>query len=196
MQNEALPEEIKMKKSNLIIVGICSLFLLTACGNHQVNAPQKIEVNMSKEEKTVSKQEKKQERPSSSTTEEKETPFEPQKAEQTAEAFVYSYYDYNSENERNKNAKVYCTEDLQKKLNLVQSEQSIKMKSSITSFHLYEEIKGSEESQDEEVQNKAYLVLVTYDLNGNSVTPQVLKLSVQQVEGKYLVNKMELPLMN
>lgn len=70
------------------------------------------------------------------------------------------------------------------------------MKSSITSFHLYEEIKGSEETQDEEVQNKAYLALVTYDLNGNSVTPQVLKLSVQQVEGKYLVNQMELPLMN
>lgn len=185
-----------MKKSNLIIFGICSLFLLTACGASHINEPQKLETSVSKEEKNVSKQEKKQEASSSSTTEEKEAPFDTGKAEQTAEAFVYSYYDYNSENERNKNAKVYCTEDLQKKLNLVQSEQSIKMKSSITSFHLYEEIKGSEENQDEEVQNKAYLVLVTYDLNGNSVTPQVLKLSVQQVEGKYLVNKMELPLMN
>lgn len=79
---------------------------------------------------------------------------------------------------------------------MVQSEQSIEMKSSITSFHLYEAIKESEENQEEESQSKAYLVLVTYDLNGNSVTPQVLKLSVQQVEGKYLVNKMDLPLMN
>lgn len=185
-----------MKKVKLLIFSIFFLFLLTACGNHHINEPQKLETSVSKEEKTVSKQEKKQETASSSTTEEKEAPFDTEKAEQTAEAFVYSYYDYNSENERNKNAKTYCTEDLRKKLNLVQSEQSIKMKSSITSFHLYEEIKGSEENQDEEVQNKAYLVLVTYDLNGNSVTPQVLKLSVQQVEGKYLVNKMELPLMN
>ncbi|WP_307983970.1 hypothetical protein, partial [uncultured Lactococcus sp.] len=172
------------------------LFLLTACGNHHINEPQKLETSVSKEEKSVPKQKKKQESSSSSTTEEKATPFDPEKAEQAAEDFVYSYYDYNSENERNKNAKTYCTEALQKKLNLVQSEQSIAMKSSITSFHLYEEIKGSEENQDEEVQNKAYLVLVTYDLNGNSVTPQVLKLSVQQVEGKYLVNQMELPLMN
>ncbi len=185
-----------MKKSSLIIVGICSLFLLTACGNHHINEPQKLETSVSKEEKSVPKQKKKQESPSSSTTEEKATPFDPEKAEQAAEDFVYSYYDYNSENERNKNAKTYCTEALQKKLNLVQSEQSIAMKSSITSFHLYEEIKGSEETQDEEGQNKAYLVLVAYDLNGNSVTPQVLKLSVQQVEGKYLVNQMELPLMN
>lgn len=185
-----------MKKRNLITVGICSLFLLSACGNHRINEPQKIEMSALKEERTVSKQEKKQERSSSSTTEEKETSFDQEKAEQAAEAFVYSYYDYDSENERNKNAKTYCTEALQKKLNLVQSEQSIAMKSSITSFHLYEEIKGSEETQDEEVQNKAYLVLVAYDLNGNSVTPQVLKLSVQQVEGKYLVNQMELPLMN
>lgn len=185
-----------MKKSHLVIVGMCSLFLLTACGNHHINEPQKLETSVSKEEKSVSKQEKKQETPSSSTTEEKDAPFDQEKAEQTVEAFVYSYYDYSSENERNKNAKVYCTENLQKKLNLVQSEQSIEMKSSITSFHLYEAIKESEENQEEESQSKAYLVLVTYDLNGNSVTPQVLKLSVQQVEGKYLVNKMELPLMN
>lgn len=184
-----------MKKVKLLIFSIFFLFLLTACGNHHINEPQKLETSVSKEEKSVSKQEKKQEMPSSSTTEEKEAPFDQEKAEQTAEAFVYSYYDYSSENERNKNAKVYCTENLQKKLNLVQSEQSIEMKSSITSFHLYEAIKESEENQ-EEAQSKAYLVLVTYDLNGNSVTPQVLKLSVQQVEGKYLVNKMELPLMN
>lgn len=185
-----------MKKVKLLIFSIFFLFLLTACGNHHINEPQKLETSVSKEEKSVSKQKKKQETPSSSTTEEKEALFNPEKAEQTAEAFVYSYYDYNSENERNKNAKVYCTENLQKKLNLVQSEQSIEMKSSITSFHLYEAIKESEENQEEESQSKAYLVLVTYDLNGNSVTPQVLKLSVQQVEGKYLVNKMELPLMN
>lgn len=66
-----------MKKSSLIIVGICSLFLLTACGNHHINEPQKLETSVSKEEKSVSKQEKKQETPSSSTTEEKEALFNP-----------------------------------------------------------------------------------------------------------------------
>ena len=185
-----------MKKINLVIVGISSLFLLTACGTPYINQPQKIEMSTSKEEKSVSTQKKKQETASSSIIEEKEESFDQGKAEQAVEAFVYSYYDYDTENERNKNAKAYCTEGLQKKLNLVQREQSIEMKSSITSFHLYEEIKESEENQEEGVQSKVYLALVTYDLNGNSVTPQVLKLSVQQIEGKYLVNQMELPLMH
>lgn len=48
--------EEEMKKSNLVMFGICSLFLLTAYVTPHINEPQKLETSVSKEGKAVSKQ--------------------------------------------------------------------------------------------------------------------------------------------
>ena len=58
------------------------------------------------------------------------------------------------------------------------------MESSIISSDIYE----GEEGQ--------YLALVPYSLNGNQVTPQVLKINVEQKNNHYLISSVDFPLMN
>lgn len=63
-------------------------------------------------------------------------------------------------------------------------DKELKMESSIISSDIYE----GEEGQ--------YLALITYSLNGNQVTPQVLKINVEQKNNHYLISSVDFPLMN
>ncbi|MBL3717081.1 EF0163 family protein [Lactococcus muris] len=103
---------------------------------------------------------------------------------ETIDKFLESYYNYSSETERNQATREFCNEAVQKKLHLVKPEKDIKMSSSITSTDVYSGGKYD------------YLALVSYTLNDNKVTPQVLKISVQEEEGKYLISAVDFPLMN
>ena len=69
-------------------------------------------------------------------------------------------------------------------MHLVKVDKELKMESSIISSDIYE----GEEGQ--------YLALITYSLNGNQVTPQVLKINVEQKGNQYLISSVDFPLMN
>ncbi|WP_271327874.1 EF0163 family protein [Lactococcus muris] len=171
-----------MKKIRLLIPIMASILLLCACGNPQIVKPDKVELSSSKEMKKSS--EEKVSTPQSSENKPISEEFDSAKAKAVVKDFLYSYYNYESENKRNEATKVFCSPEVQKKLHLVRVDKDIKMRSSVTSSDIYEGGEGE------------YMVLVSYELNGNSVTPQVLKISVQEEEGKYLVSAVDFPLMN
>jgi hypothetical protein len=160
------------------------LLLLSACGNNQIVKPDKVEVSSSQQIKKSSSDEKVESNKPSKSTSTSEDKFEAAKAKEVVAKFLDSYYNYDSENKRNELTKTFCTAEVQKKLYLVKVDKEIKMESSITTSDIYE----GEEGQ--------YLVLVTYALNGNQVTPQVLKLSVAQEKNHYLISSVVFPLMN
>ncbi|MEY8537223.1 EF0163 family protein [Lactococcus muris] len=171
-----------MKKVNVWLLGVTSLLLLSACGKPQIVKPDKVELSSSKEIKKSS--EEKVSSLQSSENKSVSEEFDSVKAKAVVKDFLYSYYNYESENRRNEATKVFCSPEVQKKLHLVRVDKDIKMRSSVTSSDIYEGGEGG------------YMVLVSYELNGNSVTPQVLKISVQEEEGKYLVSAVDFPLMN
>lgn len=171
-----------MKKIRLLIPITASMLLLCACGKPQIVKPDKVELSSSKEMKKSS--EEKVSPPQSSENKPVSEEFDSDKAKAVVKDFLYSYYNYESENKRNEATKVFCSPEVQKKLYLVKVDKDIKMRSSVTSSDIYEGGEGE------------YMVLVSYELNGNSVTPQVLKISVQEEEGKYLVSAVDFPLMN
>jgi hypothetical protein len=173
-----------VRKVNLLIAGASSLLLLSACGNNQIVKPDKVEVSSSQQIKKSSSDEKVESNKPSKSTSTSEDKFEAAKAKEVVAKFLDSYYNYDSENKRNELTKTFCTAEVQKKLYLVKVDKEIKMESSITTSDIYE----GEEGQ--------YLVLVTYALNGNQVTPQVLKLSVAQEKNHYLISSVVFPLMN
>lgn len=171
-----------MKKVNVWLLGVTSLLLLSACGKPQIEKPDKIIPSSSKEIKQSL--EEKVAPPQSSENKSVSEEFDSAKAKAVVKDFLYSYYNYESENKRNEPTKAFCSPEVQKKLHLVKVDKDIKMRSSVTSSDIYEGGEGE------------YMVLVSYELNGNSVTPQVLKISVQEEAGKYLVTAIDFPLMN
>jgi hypothetical protein len=170
-----------VKKVNLLIFGVSSLLLLSACGNNQIVKPNKIEVSSSQVTNTSTKKEIVK---TTETSESSEMKFEPLKAKEVVQDFIDSYYNYSSENKRNELTKAFCTSEVQKKLHLVKVAKEIKMESSVTASDIYEGEEGE------------YLVMVSYDLNGNQVTPQVLKINVEQGSNQYLISSVDFPLMN
>ncbi len=158
-----------------------SVLLLSACGNSKVVQPDRVESLLPK---TIHSSTKENSLKTAKTYEGLEIKFDPLKAKEKVKDFIDSYYNYSSENKRNILTKAFCTSDVQKKLHLVKVDKEIKMESSITSVDIYEEEEGK------------YLILVSYELNGNQVTPQVLKISVEQDDNDYLVNRVDFPLMN
>lgn len=173
-----------MKKVNLLIFGVSLLLLLSACGNNEIVKPDKVEVSSSQQIKKSSSDEKMESNKPSKSTSTSEDKFEAAKARDVVGEFLGSYYNYDSENKRNELTKAFCTSEVQKKLHLVKVDKEIKMESSIISSDIYE----GEEGQ--------YLALVTYSLNGNQVTPQVLKINVEQKNNHYLISSVDFPLMN
>ena len=171
-----------MKKVNVWLLGVTSLLLLSACGKPQIVKPDKVELSSSKEIKKSS--EEKVSSLQSSENKSVSEEFDSVKAKAVVKDFLYSYYNYESENKRNEATKIFCSPEVQKKLHLVRVDKEIKMRSSVTSSDIY----GGGEGE--------YMVLVSYELNGNSVTPQVLKISVQEEAGTYLVSAVDFPLMN
>ena len=161
-----------------MIIGLSSVFLLSACGKNQVSEPSKIEVASSVEQVQTSSS-KVNETPQS-----KENKFESEKAKSAVEGFIQSYYNYTSENKRNEATQSLCTSEVQKKLPLVKSDKEIKMESRLTDFEIYQ---GS---------NDEYLALVSYTLNDNQVAPQVVRLTVDLENNHYLMSSVEFPLMN
>lgn len=170
-----------MKKGNLLILGVSSLLLLSACGNSQVVQPDTVESSSSQVTPSSIKEDTIK---TTETSESLEKKFEPLKAKEVIKDFIDSYYNYSSENKRNELTKAFCNSDVQKKLHLVKVDKEIKMESSITSSDIYEGEEGE------------YLALVSYELNGNQVTPQLLKITVAQEGNDYLVSRVDFPLMN
>ena len=173
-----------MKKVNLLIFGVSSLLLLSACGNNEIVKPDKVEVSSSQQIKKSSSDEKVESNKTSKSTSTSEEKFEAAKAKDVVGEFLDSYYNYDSENKRNELTKIFCTSEVQKKLHLVKVDKELKMESSIISSDVYEGGEGQ------------YLALVTYSLNGNQVTPQVLKINVEQKSNQYLISSVDFPLMN
>ncbi|WP_285022670.1 EF0163 family protein [Lactococcus garvieae] len=173
-----------MKKLNLLLFGVSSLLLLSACSNNQIVKPDKVEISSSQQIKKSSSDEKVESNKLSESLSTSEDKFEATKAKDVVKKFLDSYYNYDSENKRNELSKAFCNTEVQKKLHLVKVDKEIKMESSITTSDIYE----GEEGQ--------YLVLVTYSLNGNQVTPQVLKINVEQEGNQYLISSVDFPLMN
>ncbi|MCH1712617.1 MULTISPECIES: EF0163 family protein [Lactococcus] len=172
-----------MKKLSIMIIGLSSVFLLSACGKNQVSEPRKIEVSSSVEQ-VQSSSSKVENSKASETPQPKENKFDSTKAKGAVEGFIQSYYNYTSENKRNEATQPLCTSEVQKKLHLVKSDKEIKMESRLTDFEIYQ---GS---------NDEYLVLVSYTLNDNQVAPQIVRLTVDLENNHYLMSSVEFPLMN
>lgn len=158
--------------------------LLSACGSDSVVQPEKVESSSSKVVQHSSKVEKPKTTETKQTSESKSYDFNSAKARDTVAGFIDSYYNFSSANARNEAAKAFCNSSVQKDLGLTKTDKDIKMESSIDSSDIYSD-------NDEE-----YLALVSYTLNGNKVTPQVLKITVEQDGDSYLVSKVTFPLMN
>ncbi|MCH1722430.1 EF0163 family protein [Lactococcus formosensis] len=173
-----------MKKKSIFILGVSSLMLLSACGSDSVVQPEKVESSSSKVVQHSSKVEKPKTTETKQTSESKSYDFNSAKARDTVAGFIDSYYNFSSANARNEAAKAFCNSSVQKDLGLTKTDKDIKMESSIDSSDIYSD-------NDEE-----YLALVSYTLNGNKVTPQVLKITVEQDGDSYLVSKVTFPLMN
>ncbi|MDC0826936.1 EF0163 family protein [Lactococcus petauri] len=172
-----------MKKLSILIIGLSSVFLLSACGKSQVSKPSKIEVASSVEQVQTSSS-KVENSKANETPQSKENKFDSAKAKSAVEGFIQSYYNYTSENKRNEATQSLCTSEVQKKLHLVKSDKEIKMESRLTDFEIYQ---GS---------NDDYLVLVSYTINDNQVVPQVLKISVETSGDSYKISEVLFPLMN
>lgn len=173
-----------MKKKSIFILGVSSLMLLSACGSDSVVQPEKVESSSSKVVQHSSKNEKPKTTETKQTSESKSYDFNSAKARDTVAGFIDSYYNFSSANARNEAAKAFCNSSVQKDLGLTKTDKDIKMESSVDSSDIYSD-------NDEE-----YLALVSYTLNGNKVTPQVLKITVEQDGDSYLVSKVTFPLMN
>ena len=173
-----------MKKKSIFILGVSSLMLLSACGSDSVVQPEKVESSSSKVVQHSSKVEKPKTTETKQTSESKSYDFNSAKARDTVAGFIDSYYNFSSANARNEAAKAFCNSSVQKDLGLTKTDKDIKMESSIDSSDIYSD-------NDEE-----YLALVSYTLNGNKVTPQVLKITVEQDGDSYLVSKVTFPLMH
>lgn len=173
-----------MKKKSIFILGVSSLMLLSACGSDSVVQPEKVESSSSKVVQHSSKVEKPKTTETKQTSESKSYDFNSAKARDTVAGFIDSYYNFSSANARNEAAKAFCNSSVQKGLGLTKTDKDIKMESSVDSSDIYSD-------NDEE-----YLALVSYTLNGNKVTPQVLKITVEQDGDSYLVSKVTFPLMN
>ncbi|MDG6156636.1 hypothetical protein NF716_09765 [Lactococcus formosensis] len=173
-----------MKKKSIFILGVSSLMSLSACGSDSVVQPEKVESSSSKVVQHSSKVEKPKTTETKQTSESKSYDFNSAKARDTVAGFIDSYYNFSSANARNEAAKAFCNSSVQKDLGLTKTDKDIKMESSIDSSDIYSD-------NDEE-----YLALVSYTLNGNKVTPQVLKITVEQDGDSYLVSKVTFPLMN
>lgn len=173
-----------MKKKSIFILGVSSLMLLSACGSDSVFQPEKVESSSSKVVQHSSKVEKPKTTETKQTSESKSYDFNSAKARDTVAGFIDSYYNFSSANARNEAAKAFCNSSVQKDLGLTKTDKDIKMESSVDSSDIYSD-------NDEE-----YLALVSYTLNGNKVTPQVLKITVEQDGYSYLVSKVTFPLMN
>ncbi|QQC74078.1 hypothetical protein I6I20_04830 [Lactococcus garvieae] len=173
-----------MKKKSIFILGVSSLMLLSACGSDSVVQPEKVESSSSKVVQHSSKVEKPKTTETKQTSESKSYDFNSAKARDTVAGFIDSYYNFSSANARNEAAKAFCNSSVQKDLGLTKTDKDIKMESSVDSSDIYSD-------NDEE-----YLALVSYTLNGNKVTPQVLKITVEQDGDSYLVSKVTFPLMN
>ncbi|MDT2584419.1 hypothetical protein P7D17_09985 [Lactococcus petauri] len=173
-----------MKKKSIFILGVSSLMSLSACGSDSVVQPEKVESSSSKVVQHSSKVEKPKTTETKQTSESKSYDFNSAKARDTVAGFIDSYYNFSSVNARNEAAKAFCNSSVQKDLGLTKTDKDIKMESSIDSSDIYSD-------NDEE-----YLALVSYTLNGNKVTPQVLKITVEQDGDSYLVSKVTFPLMN
>lgn len=173
-----------MKKKSIFILGVSSLMLLSACGSDSVVQPEKVESSSSKVVQHSSKVEKPKTTETKQTSESKSYDFNSAKARDTVAGFIDSYYNFSSANARNEAAKAFCNSSVQKDLGLTKTDKDIKMESSVDSSDIYSD-------NDEE-----YLALVSYTLNGNKVTPQVLKITVEQDSDSYLVSKVTFPLMN
>lgn len=158
--------------------------LLSACGSDSVVQPEKVESSSSKVVQHSSKVEKPKTTETKQTSESKSYDFNSAKARDTVAGFIDSYYNFSSANARNEAAKAFCNSSVQKDLGLTKTDKDIKMESSVDSSDIYSD-------NDEE-----YLALVSYTLNGNKVTPQVLKITVEQDGDSYLVSKVTFPLMN
>lgn len=172
-----------MKKLSIMIIGLSSVFLLSACGKNQVSEPSKIDVASSVEQVQTSSS-KVENSKVNETPQSEENKFDSAKAKSAVEGFIQSYYNYTSENKRNEATQSLCTSEVQKKLHLVKSDKEIKMESRLTDFEIYQ---GS---------NDEYLALVSYTLNDNQVTPQVVRLTVDLENNHYLMSSVEFPLMN
>lgn len=173
-----------MKKKSIFILGVSSLMLLSACGSDSVVQPEKVGSSSSKVVQHSSKVEKPKTTETKQTSESKNYDFNSAKARDTVAGFIDSYYNFSSANARNEAAKAFCNSSVQKDLGLTKTDKDIKMESSVDSSDIYSD-------NDEE-----YLALVSYTLNGNKVTPQVLKITVEQDGDSYLVSKVTFPLMN
>lgn len=173
-----------MKKKSIFILGVSSLMLLSACGSDSVVQPEKVESSSSKVVQHSSKVEKPKTTETKQTSESKSYDFNSAKARDTVAGFIDSYYNFSSANARNEAAKAFCNSSVQKDLGLTKTDKDIKMESSVDSSDIYSD-------NDEE-----YLALVSYTLNGNKVTPQVLKITVEQDGDSYLVSQVTFPLMN
>lgn len=173
-----------MKKKSIFILGVSSLMLLSACGSDSVVQPEKVESSSSKVVQHSSKVEKPKTTETKQTSESKSYDFNSAKARDTVAGFIDSYYNFSSANARNEAAKAFCNSSVQKDLGLTKTDKDIKMESSIDSSDIYS------------VNDEEYLALVSYTLNGNKVTPQVLKITVEQDGDSYLVSKVTFPLMN
>ncbi len=179
-----------MKKKSIFILGVSSLMLLSACGSDSVVQPEKVESSSSKVVQHSSKVEKPKTTETKQTSESKSYDFNSAKARDTVAGFIDSYYNFSSANARNEAAKAFCNSSVQKDLGLTKTDKDIKMESSVDSSDIYSD-NDNDNDNDEE-----YLALVSYTLNGNKVTPQVLKITVEQDGDSYLVSKVTFPLMN
>lgn len=158
--------------------------LLSACGSDSVVQPEKVESSSSKVVQHSSKVEKPKTTETKQTSESKSYDFNSAKARDTVAGFIDSYYNFSSANARNEAAKAFCNSSVQKDLGLTKTDKDIKMESSVDSSDIYSD------------NDEKYLALVSYTLNGNKVTPQVLKITVEQDGDSYLVSKVTFPLMN
>ncbi|WP_285119854.1 EF0163 family protein, partial [Lactococcus petauri] len=154
-----------MKKKSIFILGVSSLMLLSACGSDSVVQPEKVESSSSEVVQYSSKVEKPKTTETKQTSESKSYDFNSAKARDTVAGFIDSYYNFSSANARNEATKVFCNSSVKKDLGLIKTDKDIKMESSVDSSDIYSD-------NDEE-----YLALVSYTLNGNKVTPQVLKIT-------------------
>lgn len=171
-----------MKKVNLLILGVSTLLLLSACGNSQVEKPETVRTNASVEQKSEKKPDKKVEPVKEKV--ESEIEFDSASSQACVKNFLEAYYTYDSFNGRVKDSKTFCKPEVQKSLGLVESKNEMEMRSELVSAEVYQ---GDEDGE--------YLALVTYTFNNIPVTPQVLKIQVDFEGGKYSIGEATFPLM-
>lgn len=153
---------------------LMSVFCLTACGQAKITKPKSVSSSSKVVESTMQQ-----------IKEKKKLAYDDKLSEKCVKGFMTAYFEYDSANSRISETKEFCTLEVQKNLGLKETKNDIEMSSSIDNLSIYKS----------NVDEKQYLVLVETSINSNQVTPQLVKIVVDNQDGTYLVSDVKFPVM-